>query len=192
MNLRLPRTKVLYFWSPNFVKYINTIYRKIRDGLAEFYSPKELRSIALFLAIGLLSLIYRLLASPETKNDIAFLADAKYLAEEHKRDSLFAVLARRKDIQDSFYFYAPDTTDHKPRKQGPSSKLTALANTVISLNKADKGELMKLPAVGEATADLIMEYRKERGGFRTITEVMNVRGIGPKKFERMKPYLRLD
>jgi competence protein ComEA len=51
---------------------------------------------------------------------------------------------------------------------------------------------MKLPAVGEATAKLIMEYRKERGKFRTLSEIMNVKGIGPKKFERMKPYLRLD
>lgn len=173
------------------MKYLTNIYRKLRDGLAQIYSPKEIRSIAFFLAIGVLGLIYRLLGSP-TKHEIAFLADAQYLAEEHKRDSLFAVLARRKDVQDSFYFYAPDTTDRRPKRQSPSSKLEALANTVISLNRADKGELMKLPAVGEATADLIVEYRKERGRFRTITEVMNVRGIGPKKFERMKPYLRLD
>lgn len=157
------------------------------------YSPKELRALLIFLALGLLGLLYRLVQSPEN-HEIAFLSDPKYLVDARGRDSLFAVLARRKQIQDSFHFYAPDTTDSKPRTRsyGVTSKTAGLAQASISLNKASADDLMKLPSVGEATASLIMEYRKERGKFRTLTEIMNVRGIGPKKFERMKPYLRLD
>ncbi len=157
------------------------------------YSPKELRALLIFLALGLLGLLSRLVQSPEN-HEIAFLSDPKYLVDARGRDSLFAVLARRKQIQDSFHFYAPDTTDSKPRTRGygATSKTAGLAQASISLNKASADDLMKLPSVGEATASLIMEYRKERGKFRTLTEIMNVRGIGPKKFERMKPYLRLD
>jgi comEA protein len=173
------------------LKFARDTYRKIRNGLAQVYSPKELRSLLFFLAIGLLSLIYRLLHSP-VKNEVSFLSDPHYLAEERSRDSLFAILARRKAVEDSFYFYAPDTTDVVRSKGKVSSKASMLAAAAISLNRASRDELIKLPSVGEATADLILEYRKERGKFRTLLEVMNVRGIGPKKFERMKPYLRLD
>lgn len=160
--------------------------------MAQFYSPKELRALLFFLALGCLSLLFRLLHS-SAKQEISFLSDPRYLAQEHSRDSMFAVLARRKDIEDSFYFYAPDTTEHTSRRSTKtSSKLASLTVASVPLNSASAGELMKLPAVGEATAALIMAYRKERGRFRTLTEIMNVKGIGPKKFERMKPYLRLD
>jgi competence ComEA-like helix-hairpin-helix protein len=165
----------------------------LRQALAQFYSPKELRALMFFLALGLASLIFRLLQSP-AKHEIGFLSDPKYLAEARSRDSLFAVLAKRNEIKDSFYFYAPDTTDYQPtrRSHSGSSKIASLAPSSIPLNTASEGDLMKLPSVGEATAALIMEYRKERGRFRTLTEIMNVKGIGPKKFERMKPYLRLN
>lgn len=161
--------------------------------MAQFYSPKELRALLFFLALGVLSLFYRFVRSPD-KNDISFLSDPKYLEEARSRDSLFAILARRKQMQDSFYFYAADTTDLQPKRSEHhgKSKLSGLAQASISLNRASANELMKLPSVGEATASLIMEYRKERGKFRTLTEIMNVKGIGPKKFERMKPYLRLN
>ena len=159
--------------------------------MAQFYSPKELRSLVFFIGLGLLSLIYRLLDSP-VKHEISFLSDPQYHAEARASDSLFAVLTRRKALADSFYFYAPDTTEVVSTRRNTNSKASSLAANAISLNRASRDELVRLPAVGEATADLILEYRKERGKFRSLTEVMNVRGIGPKKFERMKRYLRLE
>lgn len=161
--------------------------------MAQLYSPKELRALLFFMVLGLCGLLYRTFRS-EQKPEISFLSDPHYLAEAQSRDSLFAVLARRKQIQDSFHFYAPDTTDDQARRPNYSgkSKLAGLAQASVALNSASEAELMKLPSVGEATASLIMEYRKERGKFRSLTEIMNVKGIGPKKFERMKPYLRLN
>jgi competence protein ComEA len=40
-------------------------------------------------------------------------------------------------------------------------------------------------------AQRIIEYRKANGGFKTIEQVMDVKGIGPKKFEKIKAYLRV-
>jgi competence protein ComEA len=37
----------------------------------------------------------------------------------------------------------------------------------------------------------IIEYRKEHGAFATVEQVMEVKGIGPRKFEKLKPYLKI-
>lgn len=66
-----------------------------------------------------------------------------------------------------------------------SSKPELVKDEKINLNTASKVELMKLPGVGEKTAQKIIEYRKNTS-FNTIQEIQNIRGIGVKKFEKMK------
>lgn len=61
----------------------------------------------------------------------------------------------------------------------------------ISLNNSTSQQLEGLPGVGPATAQKIIEYRTQHGGFRTIEELQEVKGIGPKKFAKMRPYLAL-
>ena len=51
---------------------------------------------------------------------------------------------------------------------------------------------MLLPGVGEKTAKKIIEYRTENNGFTTVEDIMNVSGIGEKKFEQMKPYIKVE
>jgi len=59
----------------------------------------------------------------------------------------------------------------------------------IDVNSADWAEFCLLPGVGEVLAKRIVEYRREHGPFRDLTSLREVRGIGPKTFERMQPYL---
>lgn len=73
-------------------------------------------------------------------------------------------------------------TDHTPK---------AKANGPVSLNTGSEAQLETLPGVGPATAQKILEYRQEHGGFSSVEEIQAVRGIGPKKFEKMKPFLKL-
>ena len=56
---------------------------------------------------------------------------------------------------------------------------------MININTADADELMKLKGVGEKTAEKIIEYRRETP-FDTVEDIMNVSGIGEKKFEDMR------
>lgn len=55
----------------------------------------------------------------------------------------------------------------------------------ININTASKVQLMKLNGIGEKTAEKIIDYRKLTP-FTTIEDIQNVKGIGPKKFEKMK------
>jgi len=59
----------------------------------------------------------------------------------------------------------------------------------IDLNRATAENLQQLPGVGPAMAERILQYRKENQGFTTVDELNNVRGIGPKKFEKMQPFV---
>lgn len=61
----------------------------------------------------------------------------------------------------------------------------------ITLNTATREQLMTLPGVGESTADLILSYREKHGRFKTLDDLTNVHGIGPKKIERLRPYVTL-
>ncbi len=64
-------------------------------------------------------------------------------------------------------------------------------DSLVSLNNADKELLMTLPGIGEKTAEAILEYRRQKGYFQKIEELMNVKGIGQKKWEKIRPFVRL-
>ncbi len=71
-----------------------------------------------------------------------------------------------------------------------SAKLPALES--IALNTAVATELDRLPGIGPKTAEVIVEYRNEHGPFQDLSHIMRVKGIGPKKWEQIRPYLRLN
>jgi comEA protein len=62
----------------------------------------------------------------------------------------------------------------------------------ININLAYSADLQILPGIGEVTAERIIEYRERHGSFRKTEEIMNVRGIGQKKFDRIKDYIIVE
>ncbi|MCX6154035.1 MAG: helix-hairpin-helix domain-containing protein [Candidatus Kapabacteria bacterium] len=72
----------------------------------------------------------------------------------------------------------------------PQKERKAAPGELVDLNAASKTELMKLPGIGSSTALRIIEYRQKHK-FNNIEDLMNVPGIGPKKFEKIKPFLKI-
>lgn len=62
----------------------------------------------------------------------------------------------------------------------------------ININKASSEELQSLKGIGPSTADSIIAYREEYGGFSSIEEIMNVKRIGEKTFAKIKDRISVD
>ena len=62
---------------------------------------------------------------------------------------------------------------------------------MVNVNTASAEELQLLPGIGESRARALLELRKRRGGFKSVEELREVKGIGESSFERMRPYVRL-
>lgn len=60
----------------------------------------------------------------------------------------------------------------------------------VDINSATWPELLQLPAIGETLAKRIVDARLKDGPFHDHKDLMRVRGIGPRTFNTIKPYLR--
>jgi len=60
----------------------------------------------------------------------------------------------------------------------------------IDVNTADWAEFTLLPGIGQTLAERIVAHRGQHGPFRTVDELANVKGIGPKTLRRIRPFLK--
>jgi competence protein ComEA len=61
-----------------------------------------------------------------------------------------------------------------------------VATELININIASSFELETLPGIGPTTAQMIIEYRDANGPFLSTEDIINVSGIGPGTYERIK------
>ena len=59
----------------------------------------------------------------------------------------------------------------------------------VNINTATAQQLTALPGVGEKLAARIVEYRQKQGGFKNVSELMNVQGLGEKNLAKIQAYL---
>ncbi len=70
---------------------------------------------------------------------------------------------------------AEKTQTDAPSPEGP-----------VNINTATKEQLMTLDGIGEVKAEAILEYRRENGNFRSLDELLEVKGIGEKTLEKIR------
>ena len=58
----------------------------------------------------------------------------------------------------------------------------------VDLNQASKSELTLLPQIGPKMANKILEYRNVNGNFAKIDDLINIKGIGEKTIEKIRPF----
>jgi competence protein ComEA len=66
---------------------------------------------------------------------------------------------------------------------------SGIAFGAVNLNTATKDELVELPGIGPAKAQAIIDYRTANGPFKSVEQLKDVKGIGAKRFEKLKPEL---
>lgn len=59
----------------------------------------------------------------------------------------------------------------------------------LNINTASKKDLTFLPTVGPGRADIIIEYRDKKGGFKKLEDLERIKGIGPATIEKLRPLI---
>lgn len=63
---------------------------------------------------------------------------------------------------------------------------TSTISNTININSASLESLTQLPGIGEKTAQRIIDFRKANGKFNSPEDMLKVKGIGQKKFDKLK------
>jgi competence ComEA-like helix-hairpin-helix protein len=174
---------------------VSTFRQRIPTVSAQFYTPREIRALVLFLLLGLGVLLFRFGKQvyftwfPEQRNP-------KEMRAQQRADSLYFTLSDAANRRDSLFFSLPEDSllpaAVQRAKAKPHSKADGLSPNSISLNLGTKEDLIRLPSVGPSSAALILAYRSERGNFRALDELKNVHGFGDTRFNKIKQYLKLN
>ena len=64
--------------------------------------------------------------------------------------------------------------------------------TLLDLNRATADELEALPGIGAVLAQRVVAFRESEGRFRTVDDLRGVKGIGAKKFDRLKSLITVS
>lgn len=78
-----------------------------------------------------------------------------------------------------------------PAPAGANPGGSGSSGSGVSLNNASAEDLTELKGVGEVTAQAIVAYREEHGGFKDVEELLEVSGIGPAKLAQLKDQVQL-
>ncbi len=96
-------------------------------------------------------------------------------------DSMFAALSAAADADTVPEF--PAAAMHAAQRK------LRLDSASIDINTASADDLAKLPGIGDAFARRIISFREEHGRFSRVEDLMQVSGIGKKKFQALRPFV---
>ena len=120
------------------------------------------------------------------------VADAIEAAGGVTKNADLTDINRAAFIEDGEKIYIPalPSEENESDDGGGSGTSSGYSDGKININTADSEELQELSGVGPATAQKIIDYRKENGRFSSIEDIKNVSGIGDKSFEKIKDMIK--
>jgi comEA protein len=161
---------------------------KLKDYLGYFtFTKLESRAIILIIIAILVGTTIKIIKNQVTSNSFDFESFDK---EFIYKTSIYQNFSNQSPVDTLINSETTEETNIKKQEKG--KKEQNLKEKSININTATKDELVKLPGVGPSTAEKIIEYREKINGFKKIEDIMKVKGIGQKKFEKMKPYIFVE
>ena len=79
---------------------------------------------------------------------------------------------------------------NEPPKSNPKPESKSIP--ILDINTADSTVLIDLPQIGQVMASRIHRYRNRLGGFVSMTQLFEVKGMDQDRFETIKPYIVLE
>ncbi len=90
-------------------------------------------------------------------------------------------------------FFAEASKESREQNVAPNRHQdSAGEDAPVNINTADATELEKLPRIGPKMAQRIISYRNRYGPFRHKEDLMKVKGIGKKTFEKLKDLITIQ
>jgi len=71
-------------------------------------------------------------------------------------------------------------------------ELPPLKENSININSAGAEELIRLPGIGSKTAENIISFREKKGRFTSLKELLEVKGIGEARYNKIKKFLYIE
>ncbi|WP_190013990.1 helix-hairpin-helix domain-containing protein [Geosporobacter subterraneus] len=96
-------------------------------------------------------------------------------------------------LVDGEQIYIPEVGEVENVNSGIGvSMTTSTQSGKININTASQSELETLNGIGKVLAERILQYRNDKGRFKTIEEIKKVSGIGDKKYEGIKDHITVN
>ena len=86
----------------------------------------------------------------------------------------------------------PDTERPRAQESVPTEERRAKPSLLLNINTATAEELETLPKIGPQMAQRIVDYREAHGKFAAVDALQNVKGIGKKTLEKLRPFIDVE
>lgn len=156
------------------------------------------------ISIGVLLILLCVLSIAEAMITPSINADPEHYAE---LEQIFSERSERAEAERNELLarYIPLSEHSEPEKianRGITHVEVAAAEkenvkdvwtgNLVNINTATSEELQQLPGIGPAYADRIIEWREENGKFTSIEQLLEIRGIGERRLENLRPLVTID
>ncbi len=93
------------------------------------------------------------------------------------------------DISENLSYAGNASPQTETSQSSTENDTSGSINYPLNLNSCTAEELMSISGIGEVKANHIIEYREYLGGYTSVEQIKNIKGIGDGVYEKVSPYL---